>query len=303
LTLRDHDMISCCVVPAAVSDHDQAVRLARATHPQHRGQERRDPHPAPGSRSTPPPAGFQKSVTAVTCGDRGSRRWEMIARRVPTPDLPDLHPASQLAVALRSFIGSQGRGVARLAPRDRRASQNDPDTAAGLGRPDNLIRTHPTAAPHTPPTPPGYTKHHPALAPSPGRQKVDLSAPIRAPAHQRHHRRTDRENSQGEHNLGLPENPRRTPHTWPPRQRFDDPQDSHSATDTASTIPTHRHTMAAVLTHAGRHHAGRRLLPCGLRCDTQTDLRVVRLGSAQPLRAHPWPDDEPKRAVDHSAGP
>jgi hypothetical protein len=67
-------------------------------------------------------------------------------------------------------------------------------TAAGLGRPDNPIRTHPTAAPNTPPTPPGYTKHHPALAPSPGRQKVDLSAPIRAPAHQRHHRRTDREN-------------------------------------------------------------------------------------------------------------
>jgi putative transposase len=27
------------------------------------------------------------------------------------------------------------------------------------------------------------------------------------------HRRTDRENSQGERNLGLPENPRRTPHT------------------------------------------------------------------------------------------
>jgi hypothetical protein len=25
---------------------------------------------------------------------------------------------------------------------------------------------------------------------------------------------------------------------WPPRQRFDDPQDPHSATDTASTIPT-----------------------------------------------------------------
>ena len=48
-------MITGRVVPAAVSDHDQAVRLARATHSQRRGQERRDPYPAPGSRSTAPP--------------------------------------------------------------------------------------------------------------------------------------------------------------------------------------------------------------------------------------------------------
>src|SRR5918997_2780704 len=48
-------MITGRVVPAAVSDHDQAVRLARATHSQRRGQECRDPHLAPGSRSTPPP--------------------------------------------------------------------------------------------------------------------------------------------------------------------------------------------------------------------------------------------------------
>src|SRR6476660_7561125 len=36
-------MISCRVVPTAVSGHDQAVRLARAIHSQRRGQERRDP--------------------------------------------------------------------------------------------------------------------------------------------------------------------------------------------------------------------------------------------------------------------
>jgi hypothetical protein len=53
-------MIAGRVVPSAVSDHDQAVRLARATHPQRRGQKRRDPHPAPRSRSTPPP-GHQAS--------------------------------------------------------------------------------------------------------------------------------------------------------------------------------------------------------------------------------------------------
>jgi hypothetical protein len=48
-------MITRRVVPTAVSDHDQAVRLARVTHSQRRGQERRDPHLAPGSRSTAPP--------------------------------------------------------------------------------------------------------------------------------------------------------------------------------------------------------------------------------------------------------
>jgi hypothetical protein len=54
-TLRDHGMITNRVVPAAVSDHDQAVRLARSTRPQRGGQERRDSHPAPRSRDTSPP--------------------------------------------------------------------------------------------------------------------------------------------------------------------------------------------------------------------------------------------------------
>src|SRR5205823_11195487 len=61
-------MISCRVVPTAVSDHDQAVRLAWATHPQRRGQERRDPYPAPGSRSTAPP-GDQASPDLAGPGD------------------------------------------------------------------------------------------------------------------------------------------------------------------------------------------------------------------------------------------
>jgi hypothetical protein len=43
---------------------------------------------APVQRSDP--VGFQKSATAVTCGDRGPLSWGMIAHRVPTPDLPDL---------------------------------------------------------------------------------------------------------------------------------------------------------------------------------------------------------------------
>ena len=48
-------MITCRVVSSAVSDHDQAVRRTRVTHPRRRGQECRDPHPAPRSRSAAPP--------------------------------------------------------------------------------------------------------------------------------------------------------------------------------------------------------------------------------------------------------
>jgi hypothetical protein len=45
VTQCDHDMIADRAVPTAVSDHDHAVRSARATRKQDRGQERRDPHP------------------------------------------------------------------------------------------------------------------------------------------------------------------------------------------------------------------------------------------------------------------
>jgi hypothetical protein len=44
---RDHDMIASCAVPTSVSDHDQAVRLARTAREQYRGQGRR-------LRTTPP---------------------------------------------------------------------------------------------------------------------------------------------------------------------------------------------------------------------------------------------------------
>ena len=49
-TPRDHDMITGRVVPTAVSDHTQAVRLARTARPQRRRQGCRDPHPASRNR-------------------------------------------------------------------------------------------------------------------------------------------------------------------------------------------------------------------------------------------------------------
>jgi hypothetical protein len=42
MTPRDHNMIAGCAVPTAVSDHDQAVRLARAAIEHYRSQKRRD---------------------------------------------------------------------------------------------------------------------------------------------------------------------------------------------------------------------------------------------------------------------
>ena len=47
---RDDDMITGRVVPTAISDHAQAVRLARTARPQRRRQECRNPHPASRNR-------------------------------------------------------------------------------------------------------------------------------------------------------------------------------------------------------------------------------------------------------------
>lgn len=47
-------MIAGRVVPTGVSGHAQAVRLARTTRPERRGQERRDPDPAPRSYGAAP---------------------------------------------------------------------------------------------------------------------------------------------------------------------------------------------------------------------------------------------------------
>jgi hypothetical protein len=50
-------------------------------------------------------------------------------------------------------------------------------------------------------------------------------------------------------------------------------------------------------------HAGRGLLPCRLRRNPETDLRLLRPGSPQPLRTHPGDDQPSDRSVDHAARP
>jgi hypothetical protein len=69
------------------------------------------------------------------------------------------------------------------------------------------------------------------------------------------------------------------------------------------TIQAHRYDVATVPAGAGLDHAGRGLLPRGLRGDAQADLRLVRAGGRQPLRVHPWGDEPSDRSVDHAAGP
>ena len=64
-----------------------------------------------------------------------------------------------------------------------------------------------------------------------------------------------------------------------------------------------RHVLAPVPARTGLDHAGRGLLPRRLRDHPETDLRVLRPGSPQPLRPHPWHDQPPDRSLDHPAGP
>jgi hypothetical protein len=63
-----------------------------------------------------------------------------------------------------------------------------------------------------------------------------------------------------------------------------DPPDPQASADTAGTAADHRHVLATVPARAGLDHAGRRLLPRRLRDHAETDLRLLRLGSPQPLR-------------------
>jgi hypothetical protein len=64
--------------------------------------------------------------------------------------------------------------------------------------------------------------------------------------------------------------------------------------DTSGTGPGHRHDLAAVPAHPGVDDVGLRLLPCGLRGDPPADLRLVRAGGAQPIRAPAGCDHEPR---------
>ena len=90
-----------------------------------------------------------------------------------------------------------------------------------------------------------------------------------------------------ERDLGLPAYPRRVAQARPSHRRIHHPQNPQAAADTTGPAAVHRHVLATVPARPGLDHAGRGLLPRRLRGHLETDLRVLRPGSPQSLRAHP----------------
>src|SRR5450631_553244 len=107
----------------------------------------------------------------------------MMIGRVPSPALPNLRPALQLAGPSQSLRSVQGRGTARAAARGRRA----------------------------------------AMAPSPGDKEVDLPKLRGTAAGQRRGRRTHRAASYREPELGIPADSGRAPQARLPGRGINDP--------------------------------------------------------------------------------
>ena len=97
--------------------------------------------------------------------------------RVPSPPLPDIRPALRLAGPARPVNGIQGHRTAGAAARGCRAAPHRAQAPVGLGRPRDPRRANRSPAANSADAPAGHPGHHPAVAPPPGHQEVDLSAP------------------------------------------------------------------------------------------------------------------------------
>ena len=102
---------------------------------------------------------------------------------------------------------------------------------------------------------------------------------------------------------GLQAHPRRTPQTRPPHRRVYHPQDPQAAADSTSAAASNRHELATIPASTSLNHVGRGLLPRRLRHHSQANLRLLRPGSPQPLRAHPRNDQPSDRSLDDPADP
>jgi hypothetical protein len=224
-------------------------------------------------------------------------------RRVATPALPDLQPATELADTAPPRAVVQGHRAPRPAPRGRRTPQNQPQASPRLGRPSTARRTHPTHARGAARTSPGHPGHGAAMAPPSSDQEVDLPDQLRPPTRRPGDRRAHRADGPRQRDLGLPAHPRRTPQARPPHRRIHHPQNPQAAPDSAGTSPVNRHVLATLPARPGLQHAGRGLLPHRLRDHVETDLCVLRPRGRQPLRAHPRGDEPSHRCLDHPAGP
>jgi hypothetical protein len=107
------------------------------------------PRPWPATYNARPrlldPVGFQKPGECMTWDDRSSAAG-VIASRVVTPDLLDLHPAPQLADTAQPRV-FQRHQAARAAPRGRHPPQDQPQAPPVLGRPSCARRADPTPTP------------------------------------------------------------------------------------------------------------------------------------------------------------
>ncbi|MGH4025928.1 MAG: hypothetical protein ACRDRV_15235 [Pseudonocardiaceae bacterium] len=84
-----------------------------------------------------------------------------------------------LLVLLGRSSASKDVELLVLRSRSRRAAQNQPQAAPGLGRSRDLRRPGTEAAADFAGASPGHTEHDPALAAAAGRQEMDLSPPSR----------------------------------------------------------------------------------------------------------------------------
>src|SRR5215469_14442045 len=126
----------------------------------------------------------------VTCADR--QPSAMMITRVSPSALPDLRPARRLADPAGPVNGVQGHRAPCAAARGCRAAPQPSPAMPGLGRPRGPRRPQPAPASKTADAPAGHARHSAAVAPPPGHQEMDLSAPDGPPAGQRRDRRAHR---------------------------------------------------------------------------------------------------------------
>ena len=202
--------------------------------------------------------------------------------RVSSTALPHLRPALRLACPARPVIGLQGRGAARAAARDRRASPDSSAAPAGLGRPRGPRRTDPAPAGKAADAPAGHSRHCPAVTSPSGHPEVDLPEPERTAAGQRRDRHPHRTACHREPALGIQEDPRRAAQARPPGQRIHHPPGPQGPEDPSGTGTAHRHGSSSTsttstgsepsgLTHQCAHYPNRSPILSGSRTSMSAD--------------------------------
>jgi hypothetical protein len=251
-------------------------------------------------------AGFQKSARAADRGDRRARLVGMIVLRVVASALSCLSQAAEPAVVARSLVGSTNIELLVLPHEVTVLRRAHPTPRLDWDGSRGLRRTRPQVAADAAGASRGHTGHDPALASSPGRHKVDVSPSHRASARRGHGGLVDRTHSQRKSPLGIPENPRRVAQARSRvgactirrvLQRLRIPPAPIRDTDTTwrKFLRTPASTMLMLMLACDFFH-----VDCAV---TLKRISVFRPGGRQPIRPPPGHDHQPRRPVDHPAGP